>query len=91
MSTRVVWKFPLLLAPGPQEIDMPKGAEIVLVHMQAELCFLWAVVNPAADPEPRGFIIHGTGHQMDHDGQHVGSVMDGVFVWHVFELRSPDA
>lgn len=33
----------------------------------------------------REFRIFGTGHDVPHRFEHVGSVIDGQYVWHVFE------
>ena len=78
-----VLKYPLLLEGGPQNVIMPVGARIVLVAMQFGVPTLWAVVGEEP-PTTRIFEVIGPGHHFD-DLAHVGSVLDGSYVWHVFE------
>ncbi len=51
----------------------------------------WFVVDPDADLLSRRFLLRGTGHPLDLEatGRFVGTVLDGPFVWHVFE--APEA
>ncbi len=49
---------------------------------------IWAQVDTAANLELRQFYIVGTGHavpeSISEKWQHVGSFVDGAYVWHVF-------
>ena len=87
-----VWKFPLTMLSGDEvEVIMPQGAEILHFDAQSESFNLWARVNPDAMPEPRRFRLAGTGHSLPTDGlSHVGTILSGPFVWHLFELRKRD-
>ena len=83
-----IYKYPLAFT-GVQEIEMPKGAQVIHVGVQAETICLWAIVDPARPVERRSFAILATG-QPDFDPaivQHLGSVImtGGALVWHVFE------
>lgn len=83
--TKTIWKYTLDLA-GSQTIRMPRGAEILSVAVQANEFRLWALCDPEAPIEPRVILVHGTGHPItDSLGRHIGTVIDGSFVWHVFE------
>lgn len=81
--SRAVWKFDLRL--GANEIEMPRGAQILAVHEQQGCVRLWARVNPR-DPVNviRSFHVVGTGHPCGL-GQYVGTAFCDPFVWHVFE------
>jgi hypothetical protein len=87
---RTVWKYPVQLTGGPQELHVPTGAEIIHVDYDGrrELC-LWALVDADNDKEWREFKIVGTGHpEVDPETDHyVGTVINLGFVWHVFEVR----
>ena len=85
----VVWKFPLRLSGGAaQPIEMPAGATVVLVAMQDDDPTLWVRCDPRAPRTRREFRVVGTGHTFDGDLHHVGSCIDGPFVWHVLEGRT---
>lgn len=82
-----VWKFEFPVA-DTVEIKMPKGARILSVGTQRErhIC-LWALVDTSAPDVARTLYVRGTGHEVvPKIAQHyLGTVMDGQFVWHVFE------
>jgi len=50
-----------------------------------QLCF-WAVVNPGDKETVREFMVVGTGHNFASTFDHVGTVQDPPFVWHLLEL-----
>lgn len=100
---RAVWKYPLELVDGPQEREMPKGARVVHVATQDVVTpTLWAEVSVPTDAigdvvsaalvwTARRFVVHGTGHVIDHDGTYVGTchTHHGAMVWHIYELERP--
>lgn len=82
---KTVWKFPVGLEPSM----VPLGHRVVHVAMQgADLC-VWAEVED--DPQRPMVAVQwrviGTGHPVPAVGEHVGSCLDGAFVWHVYEVR----
>lgn len=80
-----VWKYPLLVQEE-QVIWMPEGAKVILLAMQGAVPTLWAMLDPEKVAVPRRIVLHGTGHEFDATGlEHLGSVVDGRFVWHYFE------
>lgn len=84
-----VHKFPLQIADGPQVVPVPYDARVVHVGAQAgELC-LWVRLDTDEPYRDRHFLVVGTGHEAPHPllSDHVGSVQDGPFVWHVFQLK----
>lgn len=94
---RVVWKFPL--HPGPNTLQLPKGAIVLSVAAQGQDVVLWAYVDPDPDvpKETRTFVAFATGSQFDEGpiGPFIGTVrmpVDPIFapllpelVYHVFE------
>lgn len=87
---RVIWKYQLATV-ARQTIDMPRGARILTVQLQANAITLWAMANPDARPARRVIEIHGTGERMRDPGltapglSYVGTVQQRGFVWHVFD------
>jgi hypothetical protein len=66
---------------------MPKGAEPLHVAMQNGMLTIWAVVNPEFMFVKHHFTCRGTGNAVlpsEGKSTHLGTVMDGPFVWHVF-------
>jgi hypothetical protein len=84
---KTIYKYPLQLADGAQEVKMPKGAHLVHVDLQHGDPTLWAEVDTEAASEVRLFQVHGTGHPIKHDGNYVGTAVGVPFVWHVYEFR----
>lgn len=87
----VVWKYELEIV-GYLERDLPTGARIIAVQVQAGQPCFWALVNPDRKLERRRFYMLGTGHEIHDDDaselQHLGTFMlnDGAFVGHLFEI-----
>lgn len=72
------------------EIQMPEGAKILHVAVQAGYPFIWALVNPDAPLKTRSFDVYATGHEIINPAftrKFIGTffVNGGEFVFHVFE------
>ncbi len=88
MSARML-KFPIPVEQGATSVAMRQGAVIRFAGVQREdeIC-LWAQV-PDGDPElleVRNFAVIGTGWDVPDPGIYIGTVFDGIFVWHVYEV-----
>lgn len=72
------------------EIELPLGAEVLKVDMQRGELMLWALVEDWEDRRARRrFVTYPTGMSgIRIDDQHIDTVFDGDFVWHVFERFS---
>ena len=73
---------------GWQEIEMPIGAQILVMQIQKENPQLWALVDEKNATEKRLFITCGTGQEMPGDVvDYIGSyqIKNGSLVFHVFE------
>ena len=79
-----IYKYPLEMT-ATQIIRMPCGTEILHVAEQHGMLCLWAVVDPAAELRDYVIQIVGNGHPFQRNNkQHLGTVLMGEFVWHVF-------
>lgn len=71
-----------------QEIPIPFEALILSVKVQNGRICVWAEVDTDNDNIPWTFWVVGTGNPIPDDcvvgGNHIGSVLDGPFVWHVY-------
>lgn len=94
-GSRVVYKYTELLE-FTVTVALPVGARILRVETaksrsqgRTALVF-WAEVDSDAPTEQRRFTVLGTGHSIPDDValEHVATVMDGHFVWHVYEVTS---
>lgn len=82
---QTIFKYPLGFSAA-NHLDMPVGSRPVMVAMQNGQVTMWAQVDPDFETTTkRDFVVAGTGHPVPDDYVHVGSCMDGMFVWHVFE------
>lgn len=81
---KTVYKY-VVPFTGQYDVAIPQGARILTVAMQNNnLCF-WAE-HEREDFELRTFRIFGTGASIDDNYTYVGTTLDGVFVWHLYEL-----
>lgn len=87
MSDSQVWKFPLA-AVDIAEVEMPEGAEVLCVQVQAGDPMLWALVAPEAPTVTRRFRVAGTGHLVGDVGRYIGTfqLFGGGFIGHVWEM-----
>lgn len=82
---KTIHKYPLVIA-AHHSFQLPAGATILNVDLDptGRVC-LWALVDTDQPPEMRRFVIVGTGHDVPDGLLYHGSVVQGGFVWHVFE------
>ena len=84
MSKRI-YKYPLIFG-DEAVVQMPEGAVPIAADIQSGAICVWAAVDPEAKVVPRHFFIRGTGHEMPPAPyRHLATIMDGQFVWHVFD------
>ena len=81
---KCIYKYPLALQ-DTVTIEMPGFVNILHVDTQAGELMVWALVDTEMPMGRHVFHIIGTGHPCEHkDYDHVGTVMAGDFVWHIF-------
>lgn len=75
--------------------DQPHPVPGTVVHVEADGHYaltVWAEVTPTKIGDPsdvdqvRLYRVHGTGHPIPDTEEHRGTVIAGVFVWHLYEL-----
>ncbi len=71
---------------GLNVIRMPKDSAILHVGAQGQMLCMWAPVNEDCELSFRSFYVVATGESVDDDLQYIGTIQEGSFVWHVFEL-----
>ncbi len=82
-----IWKFEVRLT-SRSVVKMPIGAKILKCDMQNGSICVWALVNTSNDMVNREFEVYGTGHPV-YDGieeHYLNTVIDGDYVWHVFDF-----
>lgn len=50
--------------------------------------WVWAEIDDAQPPRRHRLRIHGTGHPIPDGERYIGTVRDGIFIWHVYEVPS---
>jgi hypothetical protein len=94
MPAKTIWKFPITVRHGVQQLSMPMGAVVISAGLDGngEMA-LWARVNPNHDTELRDLLVVGTGWDLDSQpgpsqpntvAQFIGTITTEGFVWHVF-------
>jgi len=78
-----IWKYPLGRLPVCT-LYIPAGAQFLSVQMQNGQPTAWALVDPAKPRLEYKIRMYGTGHVLERRGTHIGTVIDGEFVWHYF-------
>lgn len=85
---RVIYKYKLEY--GIVHLHLDPNAEILTVAAQGNALVLWAKVDSKSEVLMlRTFAIYATGEAIPHEPQttkYIGTVFQGDFVWHVFEL-----
>lgn len=79
-----IWKYPIEIVDR-QVLSLPSHAEILHVGLDptGTPC-IWCRVEPAARPVSTTILVRGTGHEISSVSKHIGSFVQGQFVWHVF-------
>lgn len=89
---RTIYKYQLELAEHIQPIQMPVAADLLHAEMQGCVPLIWAMVDPDAPETTRAFRLIGTGWPIGEDEtrlDHISTVRDREFVWHIFEVFTP--
>lgn len=91
MTRWVVWKFVLDVgSDGRCAVSVPRVREFLHAGEQGGVPVLWAVVDPASDPEVVEFAVVGTGWEVPA-GSYRGTVqVPSGLVWHLFEVSRDD-
>lgn len=79
-----IWKFEFKIT-DEQEIKLPLNSTVTLVgnDPSGRPC-IWAIVDPIEPLRRQKLYVVETGHPLPSATSHLGSFVDGSFVWHVF-------
>lgn len=83
---RTIYKYKVNLSAKP--IYIPQGATLCFVGLSPDdqsVAMWFDIPDIDAPSDARRFVILGTGHPVSSSEKYIGSVIDGTFVWHVFE------
>ncbi len=81
---KTIYKY-TLKPENIQQIELPIDFEILSVQMQEDDICLWAKVSAGISKVKRTICIYGTGVNIKEDDlTHIGTVQDGIYVWHIF-------
>lgn len=83
-----IWKFPLNNEETPIEAHV---IEFLTVQMQNGQPCVWAIVDPDRPPKKYKICIIGTGWECRKidASKYIGTVQDGMYVWHCFWEQEP--
>lgn len=79
----VILKYPLKMQEE-QVIHVPAGRQFIACQIQGSCICLWVIVNPLIATTEVKIRIVGTGCDFSGNVEHLGTVQDGGWVWHVF-------
>lgn len=86
---KTIYKYEI--SPDKVSIEMPKGAEILSLHVQNNKPCIWCLVETKNELEERYFDVFGTGHEiygdMGVDRKFIGTFLmnNDSLVFHLFE------
>jgi len=83
--TKRIYKYPFGILDRCM-VDLPENHEIIHIGLDPnhQPC-IWAKVDPVEIDVSTEICVIGTGHDVDDGMEHIGSFVDGQFVWHVFK------
>ena len=90
---KTIWKYPAIINDTIR-FEMQENAEILKVAItKPRYLAIWALVDPWATLEPRYIRVIGTGISIRglHSLDYIDTVIDGPFVWHIFEKKQEEA
>ena len=82
---RRVYKYIMPLPGHTLRIGIPSGYSPVHMDMQGDDICMWAEVDSAGSFE-YNFVTLPTGADIPQGAEHRGTVIDGFYVWHVYEI-----
>lgn len=88
---KTIWKHTINVAEEIAELDMPVGAKLLHVGCQKPgTVALWVEQEAShrdVETVKRHFFVYGTGDWIDDRHEYVGTCVDGVFIWHLYEAK----
>lgn len=82
---RKILKYPIEIESGDQSIEVPGKPEVRHIALQKDRLHAWIEVELDGPPAAIALRVYGTGEEIDDGYFWRGSVLDRMFVWHVYE------
>ena len=83
--TRRVYKYPIAITDGDQDIATNGEAAVRHIAMQGDTLCAWIECEPDEPASNVTLRVHGTGHPIEDGYSWRGTTQAGPFVWHVYE------
>lgn len=83
---KTVYKYPISY-DDVFKLELPVNAKVIHIAMQHGSPCMWVQLDLEMTRALRSFVVVGTGQRVPANSEYVGSVMDGIFVWHIYELK----
>ena len=86
---KTIYKYPIRMARGVQEIELPKGSDVVNFVIKIDGMFLYAIVDPMEEEqEIRKFVVYGTGWDINYSNyKYIGAVLLTEYeIYHLLEI-----
>jgi len=82
---KTIYKYPIQIT-DIQQVEIPLMSKIIHAGLDPKgVPCVWAAVDPESELIPVKILVVGTGNPLrSHFDRHVGSFIQGPFVWHVF-------
>ena len=80
-----IYKYPFDISNPPIIVDLPPLHCVVHVEAQEGTPTMWIELDPDHDTDRVEFLIIGTGGRVPPGAQHIGTFLQGPFVWHVYQ------
>lgn len=81
--SRVVYKYKL---DSTSVLLLPMGSQVVHVGLDnRNYKSIWILQDTSKDKIEYTFVIRGTGHEVEDNLWHVGTIPEHPFIWHVFQ------
>lgn len=73
-------------------VQIPKGARILHCNTQDNCLHVWALVDPEQEEKDTYEVaVIGTGHDFNPNNfEYISTVMDGIYVWHIWFKKLVD-
>lgn len=83
---KTIYKYKIDRFDATTTIELPESAEVLHCAIQyGEYC-IWVRLDTDAPRIKRSFTVVGTGWEIEDDMNHISTIQDGAFVWHIFEV-----
>ena len=83
-----IWKYNLPIKDVRGDFSIPKNSKIIHVACQKpHIVSFWAEVDDDNETELRHLVVFGTGETISRNNKYIGTALDGLYVWHLYENK----